>query len=696
MKHEKFLTALTAVLLALAITLGAAGCLVSAFDLEIWDSLGLFALYAAGAVLCAGLLSFRRGSIILVCLLALAGGYIYHDGLALQQFQQLTADLCAIYDRAYGWGVPQLPELEEAARYVDWPLAILGTLITASVCESVCRRRSAAFPVLLTILSLCTCVVVTDTVPGALWLLTVMAGLILLLLTSPVRRENPEQGVRLTFGAALPVILALAALFHAVPQDGYVNQSEVFRENILLAIQKMPQLIETGMTELTVPFQPEPPKQVSLSTLGERIPFTYPVMEVTAEQSGTLYLREQDYDSYDGLGWTATPDREELFPATSLAEEFVTVHTYRRKALQYLPYHPSGETVLSGGGMENPEETTEYTVLRVGLPEDWRQQAYAPTTGETGEWAEYLTLPETTRQGAETILSGLLSDTASNTEKADIIAALVIDSAEYDLDPSRMPVSETDFALWFLREGEKGYCVHFATAATVLLRSANVPARYVTGYMLEAEAGRAVTVTEENAHAWAEYYEPNLGLWLPLEATPAEEPPEYAPPLPVTAETTAPTEEIPTETTEATETVVDATLPGESTAPEVSAETMEIPKIDEPAPEFPVMLLLILLPLLLMLQRSARLALRRHRQHTGEPNRQALRRWQEAERLARILKECPPPELQELALKAKFSQYTLTEEELTQFDAFSQTCLRRMKQKPWYLGLIYQYIYAAY
>lgn len=696
MKHEKFLTALTAVLLALVITLGAMGCLVSAFDLELWDARRLLLLFAAMGVLSAVLLSFRRGSIILVCLLALAGGYIYHDGLALQQFRHLAATLCTIYDRAYGWGVPQLPELPAEAVFADWPLAILGTLITVSVCESVCRRRSAAFPVLLTVLPLCTCIVVTDTVPGEGWLLTVMAGLILLMLTSPVRRENPEQGVRLTFGAALPVALALAALFHAVPQEGYVNQSELLRENILLAVQKLPQVMDSGMTELTASLQPQPPKQVALSTLGERIPFTYPVLEVTAEQSGILYLREQDYDAYDGLGWTATPDREEPFPTTNLGAEFITIRTYRRKAMQYLPYYPAEETILIDGSVENPEDVMEYTVLRTGLPEDWRQRAYNSSAGETGEWQDYLSLPDTTRQEAQSLLGTSFSPNASNTEKADIIAALVIDSADYDLDPSRMPESETDFALWFLREGERGYCVHFATAAAVLLRAAQVPARYVTGYMLEAEAGQAVTVTEENAHAWAEYYEPNLGLWLPLEATPAEDP--LPPPLiqPVYPETTEATAETEPEVSDA---VTEVSLPPEeSTAAERPTAFSQPPVVSDPEPDSSAapLILVLLLPLVLALQRSARLALRRHRQRTGSANQQALRRWQEAERLARLLKECPPPELQELALKAKFSQYELTEEELSRLDEYIAETVRRMRKHLWLRQLLYRFVYAAY
>ena len=100
--------------------------------------------------------------------------------------------------------------------------------------------------------------------------------------------------------------------------------------------------------------------------------------------------------------------------------------------------------------------------------------------------------------------------------------------------------------------------------------------------------------------------------------------------------------------------------------------------------------------LALMLQRSARLRLRRKLQRTGDVNKQALYRWREALRLSRLLKESPTEELIVLAQKAKFSQHELTAEELLLFDSFSRICLRRLKGKPWYLRLIYQYFYAAW
>ena len=541
------------------------------------------------------------------------------------------------------------------------------------------------------ILPLCSCIVVTDTVPDTPWLLMVMAGLILLILTGPVRRENRAQGIRLTAMAAFPVVLALGGLFLAFPQEGYVNRSGVLRENILTAARHLPQILETGIPETAAGLSPRLPQTIDLAALGERIPFSYPVMEVTAEKNGTLYLRGRDYDQYDGLGWTATGDRTESFVLPDGPRQTIRIETRNRKQILYHPYYPASGVTLTAGAAENPEGRQAYALVCTALPDSWRQTAYAGIAPPAEQWQSCLSLPETTRQGAAPFLEQLQGRELSNTAKADIIAALVTDSARYDTRTGKMPSQEPDFALWFLRKADTGYCVHFATAAAVLLRSAGVPARYVTGYMVQARAGQTVTVTEEDAHAWAEYYEPALDLWIPLEATPASESGPAPQPL---------REEIPVITqpeTRPEESAAETTVPTQApSAPLPENHLSETGNSPSAGTGLRIFLPIAAVTVLMILQRKLRLILRRRKQRTGDPNRQALQRWQESVRLARLLKEIPTEELMGLAQKAKFSQYQLTNDELLQFDSFNRSCLRRLKKKAWYHRFVYQFVYAIY
>ena len=687
MNPEKLLSGLTGSILGLGIAAGSIGCLLSAFDLTLQYPAALWGTVFLLSLLLGLALQWKQGGLIFGCLLALAFGYLWREGTAPEQTLALVQQLSQVYDRAYHWGILELTEA--AVKYPDLPLGIWAAGISLATVRSVCLAKKCRLPVLLALVPFAACIVVTDTVPDEKFLFLLLIGLFLLILPASVRRENRLQSIRLTAAAVLPAVLFLTALLLAIPQEGYVNRTAIIHENLRTAVDHMPQLMENGLESAAANFRGKPARKVDLSRLGLRIPFTYPVMEVTAGTTDTLYLRGQDYDRYDGHGWTATEHRQETFSGPEGVSDTVSIRTRRSAQQQYLPYYPREEVILSGGFLKNPEKYTEYSFSRVILPDTWRESAYL-SAGQSPDdrLAPYLSLPEATRQAATELLNHLYSPGISNTAKADIIAALVTDTASYSLTPEKMPAGAPDFALWFLKEAESGYCIHYATAAAVLLRAADIPARYVTGYMAEVTAGETVTVTEEDAHAWAEYFEPNLGCWIPLEVTPAGPDlslPAAAPAVRPTLSTTPATEP---ETTEPTASAAPPTIPA---PPQVSA----VPE-ETRGSSFLLLLLIPAMAGILSLQRSVRLKLRSRRQHRGSTNDQALQRFREAERLARLLKETPAEELIDLAQKAKYSQYELTREELLAFDSYCRSCLRRLKEKPLPNRLVYQYFYAAY
>ena len=82
---------------------------------------------------------------------------------------------------------------------------------------------------------------------------------------------------------------------------------------------------------------------------------------------------------------------------------------------------------------------------------------------------------------------------------------------------------EEDPVMWFLTTSKSGYCIHFASAGTMLLRACGIPARYVSGYIKEISAGTIAEVTANDAHAWVEVF--NGSTWQLVEmcvGTPAE------------------------------------------------------------------------------------------------------------------------------------------------------------------------------
>lgn len=105
------------------------------------------------------------------------------------------------------------------------------------------------------------------------------------------------------------------------------------------------------------------------------------------------------------------------------------------------------------------------------------------------------------------------------------IQQLLWEDNYYSFDLEEVPEGE-DSVEYFLFEQHKGYCIHFASAATLLLRMYGIPARFASGYLVlpsdfkeNGDRTWTASVTDERAHAWTEIFGDNIGF-TPLEATP--------------------------------------------------------------------------------------------------------------------------------------------------------------------------------
>lgn len=114
-----------------------------------------------------------------------------------------------------------------------------------------------------------------------------------------------------------------------------------------------------------------------------------------------------------------------------------------------------------------------------------------------------------------------IADAKTDQSKIARIQSYIKDFGTYTLSPGGMPEGK-DFISYFLSENKQGYCVHYASAATMLLRYYGIPARYASGYLLSADQfiDNEARAKDENAHAWVEILDPVFG-WVPLEVTPA-------------------------------------------------------------------------------------------------------------------------------------------------------------------------------
>lgn len=700
MKRSSMVSALEGTLLAFCVCFSGCGCMVSGFSLKT----DLFLL--AGALFLA--------SLFFSCLFAFRGKYTWIFALAtallaLWQWKALAQGLAAvldhllaIYDLAYAWGISLAGQELRGEAELFTGLFLIGALSSLAAAWAVAGRGWTVFAVFAGALPLAACLVVTDTVPAPLWLGLLFLGLTLLLMTRLVRKSHPGQAGKLTALLALPTAAAIALLFWAIPSDRYAGQN--YPEEFVRAVtawfqesdlQSLPEQIWEALA----------PQDVNLSLVGNQYASKRPVMEVTAAQDGVLYLRGRSYAGYDGKRWE--PDTGEWrgadFPRGE-ALGTVEISTRRPHDILYFPYNPgdfSATCSATQAAFQNEDGLRYYTVTQ-----------YAPAEAgnavlTAAQQEKYLALPEDTRQRALEILSEAeIPELQTQPSYFNVlpaarqIAEFVRQSASYDLSTPRMPGSAEDFALWFLRESDTGFCVHFASAAVVLLRAAGLPARYVTGYMVIAKAGEPVTVREQSAHAWAEVYIAGMG-WLPLEATPAD--------VLTFAEETQATE-APTETQAPTATP-SATAP--ENAPQSSASPSG-PEGSASSPSRPQGLLpgqqqgqsgvrfaipgwvwwLACLILITLGQWRLRLYWRRKQFAKGSPNQQALARWRELARLSRLTGQKPDRDALAIAQRAKYSQHTISPEELARLDGHLRHAVHFLSQKPW--ALVYRILFAAW
>ena len=694
MKYEKWLSALTGILLAMLLSYGTAGAVVTAFSLSGVNMTALAVVCIASSLLTGFCFTVKRGSLILLGALALVTGFLWRRGAAIQQTLSLIQQISRFYDSAYGWGI--FPYGNSLGR-MDYPLCILGGLVAIAVNWTVCRRQSLWVTAAAVLIPICACLVVTDTVPDEVHLYLVLLGFLTLVMTNTVRRKNALQGVTLTAIVALPLALALGLLFWLAPQKNYVNRAPDIQQQATDLFYRIPEIFEEITQQQTVEAEKDRTDKVDLDDVGPRAELTYEVMKVFGTAEGQLYLRGQDFSIYTGTGWTAGQQPAETFPANGdilVAAGAVTIETKRVRNLLYLPYYPMEAGTMSGC-FYNTDNIKRYVFTRGVLPEGWQASSYrsanATQEAQHRDWAKenYLYLPDSTRQWAQTLVESLIRSDMSRTEMAEAIAAYVRGSAEYDLNTRKMPAGRVDFAQWFLLESETGYCVHFATAATVLLRAAGIPARYVTGYMTNVEAGKTVTVTAADAHAWVEYYEPVIDMWIVLEATPADNDGDSRPSQQPAQSQTEPADSESVPVTESTQASEAPTQPEEpkNTA---SGDTSWLWKL------MGWITVLALLTAAVPAQRMLRLWLRQRKRQEATPNELALLLWQDVVLHARMLHKRPPRVLEKLAQKAKYSQHTLTQEELDQLQNFINAAQVTLKARPWYWQFLLRFVYVIY
>ena len=252
---------------------------------------------------------------------------------------------------------------------------------------------------------------------------------------------------------------------------------------------------------------------------------------VTADRVG--YWQVGAYDRYTGRGWIrsggSTPYEGPLDPpaagTTTVEQTFRTETAVEVMPATWKPVsvRGAGAVRVTSTGALAPASTLPagrtYTVLSEVPDVDAERLRATGTDYPPAVRERYLQLPESTPERVGRRAREVTGGAATPYDVARAVGAWLQANRGYSLDVERPAGDVVD---GFLFGMDRGYCVHFATAMAVMLRSLGIPARFATGYTPgERVAEDRAIVRGLDAHAWTEVHFPGVG-WIPFDPTPAE------------------------------------------------------------------------------------------------------------------------------------------------------------------------------
>ncbi|MBW2123057.1 MAG: DUF3488 domain-containing protein [Deltaproteobacteria bacterium] len=271
-------------------------------------------------------------------------------------------------------------------------------------------------------------------------------------------------------------------------------------------------------------------------------------------QAGPLHWRAMAFDYYNGRAWESRapfdrllrPGSGRVFPVRERAGTGpILEQTFYMEPLGMdLVFSLPGTVAVSGdflyvktnrlGTIELPLSVRKRIRLsyrvrsEIALTRDGREIS-SPRPPEKGGSDFSLQLPEQS-QSIRRLAHQVTKPFEGDYQKVEAVEKFLKENYTYSLDvernPAYSPVED------FLFHQKKGFCEHFATAMTLMVRSLDIPARLVSGF-LGGEwngFGRYYLIREKDAHTWVEVYFPGSG-WVTFDPTPpaGEEKPVFGP-----------------------------------------------------------------------------------------------------------------------------------------------------------------------
>lgn len=304
---------------------------------------------------------------------------------------------------------------------------------------------------------------------------------------------------------ALPLALLLFLLFPRLPSplSGLVQ-------------------IDTGRTGLSDSMAPGSVSRLIRSdAVAFRVDFDRPDVDARG-----FYWRGPVLTYFDGRTWRRGAESNRLPQVAEIGQPLGYTVTLEPSGQPWLPI--SGLVTVAPVAKSRVTANLEWLYagpvnsrLRYSV-QAWQDYTLQPTLSARRR-AQALALPE--GFNPETIALGRRWAAEAGSPRAVVQRALSYFRQEpfhYTLNPPPLGENGVDD---FLFRTRRGFCEHYASAFTVLMRAAGIPARVVTGYQggERNPVGNYWIVRQRDAHAWSEVWLAGAG-WVRVDPTAAVAP----------------------------------------------------------------------------------------------------------------------------------------------------------------------------
>jgi protein-glutamine gamma-glutamyltransferase len=343
----------------------------------------------------------------------------------------------------------------------------------------------------------------------------------------------------LVIGATLPLIIAFFLLFPRLPLDAIRNEQPAQGAGSTglsdsLTLGSISELKKSQEPAFTVSFKTKPPKESSLywrsivldKLVGQRWISSSQTAAATPNPAQDATNAGEAKEQERGVGVSGKADSmpyAEIIDANNRSQQIAVLDGTEGKVFisfddqggRLVPFSDETYSITELARKFGRSKVKIHAIGAVAYPKA------KPASPPADDVSEFLNLPAGFNPKTQAF-GKKLREKNGQPEKVveEVLRMIHQEEFRYTLKaPELGPQAIDDFFF----KTRAGFCEHYASTFVVLMRGAGIPARLVTGYLSGPASGGELSVSQGDAHAWAEVWFADRG-WVRQDPTASIDP----------------------------------------------------------------------------------------------------------------------------------------------------------------------------